>query len=150
MYNVIESPYVERKTKPVYNPAIESQDNSKIDVLRIVQEEELTRIDFVYRASPIYINGGWVRIEPGTFIRPVNTGIHLTMVQAVNIPVAPVKHWFKNKNECLYYTLYFPALADDVIAIDIIEREAARPNNYFNFYGVSLERIAREVILTKN
>jgi len=41
-------------------------------------------------------------------------------------------------------------LAKDVVAIDIIEKEAARPNNYFNFYGVSLERIATEVIIVKN
>jgi hypothetical protein len=87
---------------------------------------------------------------PETFIRPVNTGMQLTMVQAVNIPVAPAKHWYKNKSQCLYYTLYFPALPDDVVAIDIIEREAARPNNYFNFYGVSLERIARGVIMVNN
>jgi hypothetical protein len=119
-------------------------------VLRIVQEDELTRIDFVVRASPIRINGGWVHIEPGTFIRPVNTGVELIMVQAVNIPTAPAKHWFKNKSQCLYYTLYFPALPEDVVAIDIIEREAARPHNYFNFYGVSLEKIASEVIMIKN
>ena len=146
----IEEPYTEKKRKIVYNPSVEYQDNSTIDVMRIVLEEELTRIDFVHRPSPIYLNGGWVRIEPETFIRPVNTSMRLTMVQAVNIPVAPVKHWYKNKNQCLYYTLYFPALSDDVVAIDIIEREAARPHNFFNFYGVSLERIARGVIMINN
>ena len=144
---LIEHPYTEKKVKPVYNPNVEYQDNSSIDVLRITQEEELTRIDFVHRASPIRINGGWVRMESGTFIRPVNTGMKLTMVQAVNIPVAPAKHWYKNKRECLYYTLYFPALPNDVVAIDIIEREAVRPHNFFNFYGVSLEKIARDIIM---
>jgi hypothetical protein len=146
----IEAPYIEKKEKPIYNPNLEYQDSSTADVMRIVQEEELTRIDFVHRACPLRINGGWVRIEPETFIRPVGTSMRLTMVQAVNIPIAPAKHWYKNKGQCLYYTLYFPALPDEVVAIDIIEREAARPHNFFNFYGVSLERIARGVIIVNN
>ena len=146
----IEAPYIEKKEKPVYNPSVEYQNGSDIDVMRIVQEEELTRIDFAYRASPKYRNGGWIQIGRESFIRPVNTGMQLTLVQAVNIPITPSKHWFKNANQCLYYTLYFPALPDDVAAIDIIEREVARPHNFFNFYGVSLERIAREVIMVNN
>ena len=142
----IEAPYTEKKEKPVYNPTVEHQNGSAIGVMRIVQEEELTRIDFVCHAGRF----SWVCIERETFIRPVNTGIKLTMVQAVNIPITPTKHWFKNRSQCLYYTLYFPALPDDVMVIDIIEREAARPHKYFNFYGVSLERIAREVIMVNN
>lgn len=144
----IEAPYTEKKERPVYHPTVEHKNGSAIDVMRIVQEEELTRIDFVCLANRF----SWVCIEPETFIRPVNTGIKLTMVQAVNIPIAPAKHWFKNRSQCLYYTLYFPALPLDVAAIDIIEREVACPHNYcnFNFYGVSLERIAREVIMVNN
>jgi len=147
---VIEEPYTEKEVRPVYNPDIEFQNNSNIDIMRIVQEDELTRIDFVYCASLKYVNGGWVQIEPECFIRPINTGMRLTMVQAVNIPVAPSKHWFKRAGEYLYYTLYFPKLPNDVVTIDIIEREAARPHNYFNFYGVSLERIAKEIIMINN
>jgi hypothetical protein len=146
----IEEPYTEKKVRPVYNPNVDFQNGSTIDVLRITQEDELTRIDFAYRSSPKYINGGWVQIERESFIRPVNTGMRLTLVQAVNIPIAPTKHWFKKAGDCLYYTLYFPKLPDDAVAIDIIEREAARPHNFFNFYGVSLERIAREVIIVNN
>ena len=98
----------------------------------------MTRIDFVYRSTPKYVNGGWVQIDQETFIRPVNTAIRLTLVQAVNNPITPKKYWFKKAGQCLFYTLCFPKLPDDVVAIDIIEREAARPYNFFNFYGVSL------------
>ena len=146
----LEQPYIKEKVEIIYNPKLKYQDNDNPEVLRIAQEEELTRIDFVVRASPIRINGGWVSMDPETFIRPVNSGLKLTMVQAVNIPVSPAKHWFKNKSQCLYYTLYFPALPNDVVAIDIIERETARPHNYFNFYEVSLEKVAREVLIVPN
>ena len=147
---IIEAPYTEKKEKPIYNPTVEVRNDADIDIMRIVQEEELTRIDFAYRSSPKYIKGGWVQIDRETFIRPVNTGMRLTLVQAVNIPIAPKKHWFKMVGEYLYYTLYFPKLPDGVVAIDIIEREAARPHNFFNFYGVSLEIIARGVIMVNN
>jgi hypothetical protein len=83
---------------------------------------------------------------PDSFIRPVNTDSKMPLVKVVNIPIAPGKHFFHHRDMALYYTLYFPALPKDVKAIDIIEKEAARPNNYFNFYGVSLERIASEII----
>ena len=148
---VMEPPYTEKKEKPIYNPSVEYQNgDADIEIMRIVQEEELTRIDFVYRASPKYIKGGWVQIDRETFIRPVGTAMRLTLVQAVNMPIAPKKHWFREAGQCLYYTLYFPALPAGVVAIDIIEREAARPHNFFNFYGVSLERIARGVIMVNN
>ena len=146
----LEQPYTEKKVKIIYNPISWESKEDSVEILRIVQDEDLTRIDFAHRASRIYDNGGWVSIESGTFIRPVNTDIQLTMIQVVNIPVAPCKHWYKNDKQCLYYTLYFPALPSDVEAIDIIEREAARPNNYFNFYGVSLKKIAREVLIVPN
>ncbi len=146
----LEQPYTDKKVKIIYNPISWESKEDSVEILRIVQEEDLTRIDFAHRASRIYDNGGWVRIEPGTFIRPVSTNIEMTMIQAVNIPVAPSRHWYKNAKQCLYYTLYFPALPNDIEAIDIIEREAARPNNYFNFYGVSLEKIAREVLIVLN
>jgi hypothetical protein len=141
---------IERISKKIYNPAAEIEDEFSGEILRIEQQEDLTRIDFVHHASRTYINGGWVRIEPGTFIRPVGTADQLTLIKAVNIPVAPKRHNYQNSKQSLYYTLYFPGLPPDVTAIDIIEREAARPNNFFNFYGVSLERIAREVIIAPN
>ncbi len=94
---IIEPPYTKKKERPIYNPSVEVHGDSDIDIMRIVQEEELTRIDFAYRSSSKYIKGGWVQIDSETFIRPVNTGMRLTLVQAVNIPIAPKKHWFRKK-----------------------------------------------------
>jgi hypothetical protein len=36
-------------------------------------DDNILRIDFLYYASPICINGGWVQIHPSTFIRPVGS-----------------------------------------------------------------------------
>jgi len=134
-----------KKVGTVHNPSFKYQDSPAVRVLRITEEDGLTRIDFVCHARAII----WANMEPDGFIRPVNTSIQLTMVKAANIPMAPDKHWFKNRDQALYYTLYFPALSKEVKAIDIIEKEVkVQPHNfrYFNFYEVSLVRIAWEII----
>ena len=147
---VIDKPYTEKKMKIIYNPRSIEQTDDLAEILRIVREEELTRIDFVHHAYPQYINGGWVGLSHATFIRPVGTGIQFTMVRAVNIPVLPRMHIYKSVRESLYYTLYFPGLLADVHAIDIIEKEAPLPHRYFNFYDVSLERIAAAPLIVPN
>jgi hypothetical protein len=133
------------KVRTIHNPSFDHLDNPAVRVLRITEEDDLTRIDFVVYSRTF----SWVNMRSEAFIRPVNTDIQLTMVKVVNIAVAPDKHWFKDRNQALYYTLYFPALPKDVKAIDIIEKEGGvLPHNFrfFNYYGVSLVRIAWEII----
>ena len=142
---VLDQPLTTKeKVRTVYNPSFDHQDNAGVRVLRITDEDGLTRIDFVVYSRTF----GWVNMRPEAFIRPVNTRIRLTLVKAVNIAIAPEKHWFQNRDQALYYTLYFPLLSNDIAAIDIIEKEGTQPHNFrfFNFYGVSLERIASETI----
>ena len=145
---VLEPPLTtKKKVRTVHNPSFDYQNSAAVRVLRITEEDELTRIDFVVYSRTF----AWVNITPENFIRPVGTSIQLTMVKAVNIPVKPVKHWFHTRDQALYYTLYFPPLPKDVKAIDIIEREVPTPGHqYFNFYGVSLERVATQIIKVNN
>ncbi len=146
---VLDQPLtIKEKVRTVYNPSFDHQDNAAVRVLRITEEDGLTRIDFVVYSRTF----SWVNMRAESFIRPINTGIQLTLVKAVNIAIAPDKHWFKDRNQALYYTLYFPLLPDDVKAIDIIEKVGAQPNNFrfFNFYGVALEKIAMEIIMVNN
>ena len=102
----IEPPYTEKKQKPIYNPIMESRSGLATDIMRIVQEEELTRIDFVVHSKSF----SWVSIERETFIQPINTGLKLVMVRAVNIPIAPVKHLFKNRSQVLILYAILPCI----------------------------------------
>lgn len=115
---------------------------SLTELLTEVKElpQEYTRIDFIHFADPIYINGGWVRIEPQTFIRPVGTNDRLYILQAVNVPLAPAKHNYRHISDSLAFSLFFPALPKSVTAIDIVENEGGA-DSFFNFYGISVERI---------
>ena len=40
----IETPYTERIRKPVFNPVVENHNDNSSEIMRIVQEEELTRM----------------------------------------------------------------------------------------------------------
>jgi hypothetical protein len=104
----------------------------------IERTDEHTRIDFIYRAPDCYINGGWIQMEGTAYISPVGSGTKYSLIQAINIPIAPVKHYFKRKGEFHTYTLIFPALPAATQKIDIIEKEA--PGTYFNFYGVDFSK----------
>lgn len=143
-------PKIEEKNRTlIYNPHIKTDMLKDMKVMRIELDDEFTRIDFVYYASRIYSGGGWVRIHDTCFIRPCKTKQKLKMLRAVNIPIAPKMHHFKSNKDCLYYTLYFPPLPKDTKEIDIIEMETSDPS-FFNFYGVSMERVKREAIVIPN
>jgi len=142
---------VEKKHKLIYSPKIKYKNSDSASVLSIFQDEDnnLTRIDFIVYPSKKYHSGWWCRIEPNTFIRPVGTSTRLTMVKAINIPVSPKMHFYRSINDCLCYTLLFPALPPNTNAIDIIERDVYG-GEWFNFYNVSLETIKKERIVVNS
>ena len=123
----------EEITIKLFNPEALNH-NTRHRVKSIELSDEYTRIDFIYRSSDLYINGGWIQIDRKSFIRTVGSEIKHYLIQAINIPYTPQKHYFKKKGEFFSYSLIFPALPKNTKSIDIIEREA--PGTYFNFYDV--------------
>jgi len=117
----------------LYNP--EGMDHTKSLRIKCLEAtEEYTRIDFIYRSSMIYINGGWIQMEQNAYIQPVGSTQKYRLVRAIGIPITPLKHYFKRQGEYYSYTLIFPALPKNTTKIDIIEKLA--PGSYFNFYNV--------------
>ena len=134
---------IERKTEvyketgvKLYNPQALNH-NSKHRVKSIELNDEFTRIDFIYRSPDLYINGGWIQIDKNSYIRSVDSDQKHRLVQAINIPYAPQKHYFKRKGQFHTYSLIFPPLPKETKAIDIIEKEA--PGTYFNFYDIAFQ-----------
>lgn len=140
---------VKELEKCIYHPVVIHQSSRETEILRIVNEDAYTRIDFIYYAPKYYHCGGWVRVFPEIFIRPIQTDLRLQLIKAENIPMAPSYHFFKRSGECLPFTLYFPSLPKDTVSIDIIEREGPG-KNWFNFFGVSMEKIQREALMVEN
>ena len=131
----------------VHNPKVEKGTKVDHQVLKIEMGDELTRVDFMYR-NP-YDYSGWIQISGNSFIRVAGSQVKLGLVKAVNIPIAPTKHFFKRKGDYLAYTLYFPVLPKGTKKIDIIEREASG-GTWFNFYGVSMQMVWNDVIIVNN
>jgi hypothetical protein len=131
----------------VHNPKVEKGTKVDHQVLKIEMGDELTRVDFMYR-NP-YDYSGWIQISRNSFIRVAGSQVKLGLVKAVNIPIAPTKHFFKRKGDYLAYTLYFPALPKGTKKIDIIEREASG-GTWFNFYGVSMQTVWNDVLIVNN
>lgn len=117
----------------LYNP--DGMDfRNALRVKSIEATTEYTRIDFIYKSSMIYDNGGWIQIERDSYIQPIGSYEKFKLIKAFSIPIAPLKHYFKRQGEYHPYTLIFPALPKNTKAIDIIEKLA--PGTYFNFYNV--------------
>ena len=131
----------------VHNPKVEKGTKVDHQVLKIEMGDELTRSDFMYR-NP-YDYSGWIQISGNSFIRVAGSQVKLGLVKAVNIPIAPTKHFFKRKGDYLAYTLYFPSLPKGTKKIDIIEREASG-GTWFNFYGVSMQTVWNDVVIVNN
>jgi hypothetical protein len=120
----------------LYNP--EGMDfKNGLRVKSIEATAEYTRIDFIYKSSMIYDNGGWIQMDSGCFIRPIGSETRYRMVSAINIPLAPSKYYFKSKGQVHHFSLLFPPLPKSVKQIDIIERFSE--GTYFNFFRVSLQ-----------
>jgi len=133
----------------IFSPLIKIDNNTNLSLLSIHLDDEYTRIDFLYQASNYYINGGWVQIDKDSFIRAQDTKTKLKLIKAVNIPIAPNKHFFKSTKDMLAYTLYFPSLPKNTHKIDIIEKELPG-KEWFNFYDVSITKINQEVLIVNN
>lgn len=127
-----------RKEKiKLYNPdAFDHKKEHRLMGIEIT--DEYTRIDFIMRASTLYVNGGWIQMERDAYISPIGSKTKYRLIQAIGIPIAPMKHYFKQQGEFHSYTLIFPALPADTKKINIIEKEA--PGTYFNFYNIDYSK----------
>lgn len=110
-----------------------------------VDEGELTSITIIATPNRKYDFGWWVRLLPDIFIRPIGTNERLGLVFALNIPIAPAKHYFKNINDTLRFTLFFPALPNGTTHIDIVE-DIKGDSSDFNFYNVPMTKIRSGIL----
>ena len=124
----------QEKSYKGYNPdALDHTKDLRIKAIELT--DDYTRIDFIYRSSDYYVNGGWITMEALSYISPVGSGRKYYLLKAINIPLAPMKHYFKRSGELHTYSLIFPALPKSTRQIDIIEKMA--PGTYFNFFNVN-------------
>ena len=89
-------------------------------------------------AKEIYINCGWIRIAPEKFIENKITKQRYTLVNAENIPIAPMQHYFETKKDWRYFSLVFPPIPQNDCVLNIIEVENGTPND-INYYNIEIK-----------
>jgi hypothetical protein len=134
---VTETNFTEIEPYRFANPTAKHTPNDHLGIAEIELNDAYTRIDFVYIAPKKYLNGGWIQIYPGCYIRPIGSNTRYKMLKAVNIPLAPNKYHFKSAGQVHHFSLFFPAVSKNVKQIDIIEKLAE--GTYFNFFRVNLQ-----------
>ena len=121
----------------ISNPDFDGRDDN-LQLLRISITPEETKVDFGYQATANYAKGGWIKINPKTFIRPEGSNTKFFLTNATNIPYGPELLHFKSTIEYRYFSLHFPPLPKHVKAFDLIEKEHGKATD-FNFFGIILD-----------
>lgn len=133
----------------IQNPHVSISKNENVEVIRILQEGGLIRIDFLCKAPLTNNNKGWASMDIHCYIKPVGTRLKFFVTKTCNIPFSPAKHHFKKSGDLLAFSMWFPKPPKEFDLIDIIEKEGGE-RNWFNFYGVSLKRIERSYTPNSN
>lgn len=129
---------IKNSKKLVFNLNVLGHGESNPVLLRINLFPEVTKIDFGYITTDKYINGGWIKISPDTYIENVVTKERYLMIKAIGITVAPALRNFESKKDWQYFSLFFPPIKQKDTLINIIEVENGTAND-FNYYNVELK-----------
>ena len=129
---------IKNSKKLVFNLNVLGHGESNPVLLRINLFPEVTKIDFGYITTDKYINGGWIKISPDTYIENVVTKEHFVMTKAIGITVAPALRNFESKKDWQYFSLFFPPLKQKDTLINIIEVLNGNKND-FNYYNIELK-----------
>lgn len=89
------------------------------DLLESFEEEGFTYLHCTYITSPRYTSGWWINISENCVL--TNGEEEIKMLNAMNIPLSPNKHFFKKFGDRLQFTLIFPAVPKSWDTFDFIE-----------------------------
>lgn len=133
-----------------------------LQLLRIIVTNLETKFDFGYKTNSFYKNGGWIKINPKTFIKLNGTNKKLILTNATNIPYGPEKLHFNTNIEWHYFSLHFPSILEDlsnkksfpfdsavskqIDTIDLIENEKGDATD-FNFYRIKLDDESKKSLI---
>jgi hypothetical protein len=90
------------------------------DLLASFEEEGFTYLHCTYITSPKFIGGWWVNIHKTSFLVGGNNE-KLEMLHAMNIPLAPERHYLKKFGDYLQFTLIFPKIPASWKVFDFVE-----------------------------
>ena len=129
---IIQSAY----SQTITNPSIKSRDEYSLNIDRIELTDYNTIIYCTHTAPSMYVNGGWVTIQPNIFLKETYGSRTYKLLKAEGIPLSPNKFNYSYKGQTLSFKLIFQKIATDINLVDLIECQDR--SNCFNFYGIKI------------
>lgn len=115
-------------------------------LLRVILSEEQTQLDFGYAALSIYVNGGWIRISPETYLQLDSTGKRYPLKKVKNITLAPEQVEFESRTDWCVFSLFFEPIPIADCVLHMIEAEKPDPND-FNYYNIALRNTKKTTVV---
>jgi hypothetical protein len=100
-----------------------------------IEESRVTIVHCLYEAKFSYLNSAWVNIWKSTFLFNVKTDEEIQLMHAINVPIAPAKHYLDKGEAYLRFTLLFPAIPVSWDHFDLVEITAT-PDSGFRVYNI--------------
>ncbi len=76
-------------------------------------DDQHTYIHCAYFSPSLSVNNGWFNIEPTpNLVNVKNTDQRISLIHAINAPIAPEKYYFKKRRDWIYFTLIFNKLPE--------------------------------------
>lgn len=115
-------------------------------LLRVILSEEQTQLDFGYAALSIYVNGGWIRISPETYLQLGSNGKRYPLKGVKNIALAPEQVEFESRTDWCVFSLFFEPIPIADCVLHMIEAEKPDPND-FNYYNIALRNTKKTTVV---
>lgn len=93
-------------------------------LLATAEEDGQTVLHMTYVSKSCFLNGGWVNIYPTAVLIDKETKSELNLLHAINVPLAPERHYFNKPYETLRFTLLFPWMPKSWSAFEFVEKNA--------------------------
>lgn len=114
---------MQKKYAPKRNIKVAIDPSAYESLIENFTEESCTIVHCCSTGKKMYENGGWVNINRATFLeKSGGKSEGLSLLHAINIPLAPEKHYFKKHGDSIRFTLYFPAIPKDWTSFSLIEK----------------------------
>lgn len=129
---------VKKQQSLIFHASNQKGENNNATILRITINREHTKIDFGYQATSYYTKGGWIKMNPNSFVEVKETKKRYQLTKTDNIPIAPARLDFETTRDWRYFSLYFEPIPLVKCIIDVIEEEDGTPND-FNYYQIKID-----------
>ena len=112
---------IEIKLRELVKPKEINKIKSDVKTFELTEEKRYTYLNCIYRTNPMYVSDWWVNMHKTAFLKNKENGDTIYLIDAINIPFAPARHYLQRKGDSLNFVLIFPHIPKHWQTFDFIE-----------------------------